>query len=135
MYIIKEGTGVNRFKESTLTYRLYRYWSEPRKHDRKRHTSRAATANKLVPILATRRVSKDGCRFRCTLCAVGRVKADRRGPKGHTCEPAWQDGAWKARYARENLRRAPCRASSAPQWWRYLAEYVETAASTDTAPT
>ena len=37
--------------------------------------------------------------------------------------PAWQDGAWKARYARENLRRAPCRASSAPQWRRYLAEW------------
>ena len=40
------------------------------KHDRKR--LRAATANKLVPILATRRASKDGCRFRCAAlgCAV-----------------------------------------------------------------
>ena len=45
-----------------------KYWSEPRKHDKKRH--RAAAANKLVPILATRRASKDGCRFRCILCAL-----------------------------------------------------------------
>ena len=22
--------------------------------------------------------------------------------------PAWQDGAWKARYTQENRRRAPC---------------------------
>ena len=36
--------------------------------------------------------------------------------------PAWQVGAWTAKYAQENLRRAPCRASSAPQWLRYLAE-------------
>ena len=36
--------------------------------------------------------------------------------------PACQDGAWKARYARENLRRARCRASSAAQWRLYLAE-------------
>ena len=64
-----------------------KYWSEPRKHDKKRH--RAAAANKLVPILATRRASKDGCRFRCILCAVGRVKADRRGPKGHPGLAGW----------------------------------------------
>ena len=37
---------------------------------------------------------------------------------------AWEVGAWKARYARENLRRAPCRASSAPQWRRYLPSRV-----------
>jgi len=35
-----------------LTRNMFKkYWSEPRKHDRKSH--RAATANKLVPILAT----------------------------------------------------------------------------------
>ena len=47
-------------------------------------SQRAAAASKLVPILAPRRASKDGCRFRCIfiLCAVGRVKADRRVPKG-----------------------------------------------------
>ena len=35
------------------------------------------------------RPPKDGCRFRCILCAVGRVKADRRGPKGHTGLAGW----------------------------------------------
>ena len=42
----------------------------------------SSSASELVPVLAPRRASKDGCRFRCILCAVGRVKADRRGPKG-----------------------------------------------------
>ena len=77
------------------------YWSGPKRHrkrHRKRHTRhrkrhrkrhRAAAASKLVPILATRRASKDGCRFRCILCAVGRVKADRRGPKGHPGLAGW----------------------------------------------
>ena len=33
--------------------------------------------------------SKDGCRFRCILCAVCRVKADRRGLKGHPGLAGW----------------------------------------------
>ena len=77
-----------------------RYWSEPKRHrkrhgkrHRKRHravsSQRAAAASELVPILAPRRASKDGCRFRCVLCAVGRVKADRRGPKGHPGLASW----------------------------------------------
>ena len=84
------------FKRSTTAflpaYMLNKkYWSEPRRHDRKRH--RAAAANKLVPILATRRASKDGCRFRCVLCVVGRGKADRRGPKRQRSYLPWQVGA------------------------------------------
>jgi len=59
-----------------------KYWSEPKRHtdkdaQKKAHptqkktqkktqsTQRAAAANKLVPILANRRASKDGCRFCC----------------------------------------------------------------------
>ena len=89
-----------------------------RKHDRKRH--KAATANKLyVPILF--------------LAPLGGLTAGLQGPRMGAAStaycalsagskpieevpkviPAWQVGAWKARYARENLRRAPCRASSA----------------------
>ena len=49
----------------------------------------ASRASELVSILAPRRTPKDGCRFRCILCAVGRVKADRRGPKGHPGLAGW----------------------------------------------
>ena len=89
-----------------------------RKHDRKKH--KAATANKLyVPILF--------------LAPLGGLTAGLQGPRMGAAStaycalsagskpieevpkviPAWQVGAWKARYARENMRRAPCRASSA----------------------
>ena len=50
---------------------------------------KSSSASELVPILAPRRAAKDGCRFRCILCAVGRVKADRRGPKGHPGLASW----------------------------------------------
>jgi len=56
---LKEGTGVNR-KDTEKT----------------QSSQGAAAASKLVPILpilAPRRASKDGCRFRCILCAVCRV--------------------------------------------------------------
>ena len=36
---------------------------------------------------------KDGCRFRCVLCVVSRVKADRKGPKRQRSYLPWQVGA------------------------------------------
>ena len=64
------------------------------------------------------------CRFRVPLhivpCALSaKSKPIEEVPK---VIPAWQVGAWAARYVRESLRRAPCRGSSAPQWLRYLVE-------------
>ena len=52
-------------------------------------TAYAHISSKVSGELATRRASKDGSRFRCILCAVGRVKADRKGPKGHTGLAGW----------------------------------------------
>ena len=59
------------------------------KYKKTQSSQGAAAASKLVPILAPRWASKDGCRFRCILCAICRVKADRRGPKGHPGLAGW----------------------------------------------
>ena len=69
-----EGTGVNRKDTEKDTEKDTGKDTEQPK---------SSSASELVPILAPRWASKDGCRFRCILCAVGWVKADRRGPKGH----------------------------------------------------
>ena len=85
-----------------------------RKHDRKRH--KAATANKLTYLSCSWRHSAglQGPRMGAASAAYCALSAGSKPieevPK---VIPAWQVGAWKARYARENLRRAPCRASSA----------------------
>jgi len=74
------------------------YWSEPKtqkdtekdtEEDTEQPRSSRSKQTTVVPILAPRRASKDGCRFRCILCAVGRVNADRRGPKGHPGLGGW----------------------------------------------
>ena len=50
------------------------YWSEPKRqkdteNDTEKDTEqpKSSSASELVPILAPRRASKDGCRFRCIL--------------------------------------------------------------------
>jgi len=71
-------------------------------HKKTQSSQGAAAASKLVPILAPRRASKDGCRLPlplprsaayCALCAVCQVKADRRGPKGHPGLAGWGLGS------------------------------------------
>ena len=81
LYIFYKGTGVNRKDTEKVT-------EKDTEKDTERDTEQpksASRASELVSILAPRRTPKDGCRFRCILCAVGRVKADGRGPKVCVC--------------------------------------------------
>ena len=99
-----------------------KYWSEPRKHDRKKTQSSHSKKTGTYP---GHSAGLQGwvplpLHIHIVYCALSAgSKPLEEVPK---VIPAWQVGAWKARFARENLRRAPCRASSAPEWRRYLAE-------------